>query len=205
MTPIDRSALVLIELQNEWLDPAGKINGLMQDRQQFEDAIGGARRALAAARTGGLDVVHCGLRFQAGHPELANGQAGLREAIPRFGTFPVDRHGSQFHADFAPEPGEFVVQGRTGSSGFCGSNLDNYLRNNDINTIYLAGFALHVCVESTLRDGHDRGYHVTVLEDATAAFTPEQRQHVLEHVIHHFARRATVDEFAERIGAVVRR
>lgn len=191
------SALILIEFQWEWLGDDGKIRHLMQDREQFESAIERAKRALEAARRHGLPVVHCGLRFQNGYPELGRGIYGLRAVIPRVGTFPADGKGSQFVEPFVPQSDEFVVQGRVGGSGFAGSNLDAYLRNQNIDTIYLVGFALHVCVESTLRHGHDLGYNVIVLEDACAAFTADQRKHVLEHVVHHYGEHITVEKFAD--------
>lgn len=193
------SALILIEFQREWLGEDGKIRHLMQDREQFESAIEGAIHALGVARQHGMPVVHCGLRFQKGYPELGQGLYGLRAVIPRVGTFPADGKGSQFVEPFIPKNHEFVVQGRIGGSGFAGSNLDAYLRNQRIDTVYLAGFALHVCVESTLRHGHDLGYNVVVLEDACAAFTPDQRKHVLEDVIHHYGGRITVDKFVSHI------
>jgi nicotinamidase-related amidase len=196
---VKKSALVLIEFQSEWLDEDGKINHLMQDREQFQAALEGAKRVLAAARRHELPVVHCGLRFQTGHPELGCVIHGLREAIRRVGTFPADGKGSQFVPPFVPQGEEFVVQGRVGGSGFAGSNLDAYLRNQGIETIYLAGFALHVCIESTLRQGHDLGYNMAVLEDACAAFNQAQRQHILEEVVHHFGERVTVDEFIGRL------
>ncbi|MDX2242170.1 MAG: cysteine hydrolase [Leptolyngbyaceae cyanobacterium bins.302] len=199
---IKQSALVLIEFQREWLDEDGKINPLMQDRKQFQVAIAAAKQALEAARQAGMPIVHCGLKFQPGHPELGQAQYGLREAIARFGTFSVEEKGSQFVEPFVPQAGEFVVQGRTGGSGFAGSNLDSYLRNQGITKIYLAGFALHVCVESTLRHGHDLGYTTIVLEDACAAFNQAQRQHVLEDVVHHFGERMTVDQFITQISSV---
>jgi nicotinamidase-related amidase len=167
---------------------------------QFEAAIEGGRRALAAARSARLPIAHCGLRFQAGYPEFGGGSGhGLKGAIPRVGTFPIDGVGSEFGEDFQPAPGEFIVYGRTGASGFAGSNLDVWLRGNRIDTVVLAGFALHVCVESTLRAGHDLGYEMVVLSDATAAFSAEQRAHVLDHVVHHYGSHTTVDDFAAKL------
>jgi nicotinamidase-related amidase len=187
-------ALVLIEFQREWLDPAGKINHLMADREQFDAAVGNGARALAAARLGGWPVIHVGLRYAQGHPELGRAEHGLRAAIKAAGTFAANGPGSEFPPPFAPRPGEFVVSGRLGASAFSASNLDAYLRNNGISQLLLCGFALHVCVESTLREAHDRGYDAVLIEDATAAFSAEQRRHVLEEVVHHFGSRTTVDE-----------
>lgn len=179
-----RTALVLIEFQREWLDPTGRLNSLMRDRTQFAGAVKAGSDLLKAARTSALPVFHVSLRFSEGHPELGHGGQGLREAIPRVGTFVG--HGADFVAPFAPAPSEFVVSGRLGASGFAASNLDGLLRNQGIDTLLLAGFALHVCVESTLRQAHDLGYRALLVEDACAAFTTEQRQHVLDHVVQHF-------------------
>jgi biuret amidohydrolase len=196
---IKNSALILIEFQKEWLDQDEKLHSLMQDREQFQTAIASAKTVLETARQCEIKIVHCGLGFQAGYPELGKAQHGLRAAIARNGTFSSNEKGSQFADPFVPQAGEFVVQGRTGSSGFAGSNLDSYLRNQGINQLYLTGFALHVCIESTLRQGHDLGYAVAVVEDACAAFNQHQQQHVLENVVHHFGERITSDEVIQQL------
>lgn len=199
---MEKSALVLIEFQNEWLAEDGKLFNFAKDRPQFEAAIKGGREILSLARSAGLPIAHCGLRFQSGHPELGGGsfaEGGLTKAIPNFGTFPISGKGSQFAEGFAPVDGEFVVYGRTGGSGFAGSNLDIWLRNNRINRVYVAGFALHVCVESTLRAGHDLGYQMVLLEDGCSAFTSDQRRHVLEDVVHHYGERLSNSEFEKEL------
>ena len=200
---MEKGALVLIEFQNEWLASEGKLYNFAKDRQQFEAAIAGGREILGLARKARLPIAHCGLRFQPGHPELGGGcnaTAGLAKAIPNFGTFVADGTGSRFADDFVPLAGEFVVQGRVGSSGFAGSNLDAWLRNNRVNRVYLAGFALHVCVESTLRAGHDLGYQMVLLQDGCSAFTQAQRVHVLDDVVHHYGEHLTNDQFASELA-----
>jgi nicotinamidase-related amidase len=192
-------ALILIETQNEWLHEKGKLVKLMEDKSLYENSKKGIVSALDIARKSDMHVIHVGLRFQKGYPELANGKSGLRKAIPKVGTFPLDEFGSQFHESGKPQEGEFIVTGRTGGSGFAGSNLDIYLRNNQIFDIYLAGYATHVCVESTLREAHDKGYNTTLLSDACSAFTKEQQRHVLDHVVHHYGEAMTVAEFDKKI------
>lgn len=194
-------ALVLIETQNEWLLPEGKLNRLITDRELLDTSIAAIDKALRAARSARMPVIHAGLRFQPGYAELGHGKGGLREAIPKAGTFPIDGSGSQFYELFQPLSGEFLVTGRLGGSAFAGSNLDLYLRNNQITDIFLTGYALHVCVESTLRDAHDRGYTATVLSDATAAFTQVQQTHVLNEVVHHFGHHLTTHEFVEQLNS----
>ncbi len=200
---MEKSALVLIEFQKEWVSENGKLFNFAKDRSQFEASISGGAKILSIARDAGMPIAHCGLRFQPGHPELgggANAEGGLTKAIPNFGTFPIDGEGSQFADGFEPRQGEFVVFGRTGGSGFAGSNLDIWLRNNRINRVYIAGFALHVCVESTLRAGHDLGYQMVLLEDGCSAFTADQRRHVLEDVVHHYGERMDNAAFEKELS-----
>ena len=147
------------------------------------------------AQKNGIEVVHVGLRFEKGYPELANGKSGLRKAIPNAGTFPVNEFGSQFYETVKPIEGEFIVTGRIGASGFTGSNLDAYLRNNKIENLYLVGYATHVCVESTLRDAHDKGYNTFIISDATSAFNRKQQDYVLNEIVHHFGEHLTTSEF----------
>ena len=192
------SALLLIEFQGEWLSPNGRLRPLLQDRQQIDGAVQNAELALQSARKSGMNVIHAKMQFQPGHPEIAGGYYGLRGLQPITNVFVAGTPGSQFVAPFTPIEGEFVPSGRTGGSAFVGSNLDLYLRDRGITTLYLMGFASNVCVESTMRDAHDRGYHTVVLGDATATFTQEQQQNFLNS-IHHFAHKMQVADFTKQL------
>ena len=189
-----RAAVLFVEFQREWLDPAvGKLHPLVEDRAQLRTAVAAGARALSLTRQHEhLEAVHVPCAFRPGYPELGRHAHGLFAAIPRAGTW--TGAGAEFTPQFAPAIGEFVVEGRVGASAFAHSDLDLYLRQRGIRSLYLAGFALHVCIESTLRHGHDLGYDVTVLSDACAAFTGGQREHTPQHTVHHFGRSLGVDE-----------
>ncbi len=162
-------ALVLIECQNEWLSPKGKLQKLIEDKEMFNHSIANIEKVLKFARKNNMPIAHVGLRFQKGYPELANGKSGLHKVIPLVGTFP--------------------------QSGFSGSNLDIWLRNNKIEDIYLVGYATHVCVESTLRDAHDKGYNTFLISDATSAFNRMQQDYVLNEIVHHFGEHLPTEKF----------
>jgi len=187
--------LLMIEFVNEWIGPDAGLDFLMEDREQFEDSQEAGRRILEAAREGGLTVVHASLRLSDDYREFGDGHFGLRRAIPNAGTWQASEDGWHFADGFEPLVSEFVVEGRTGASVFAGGNLESFLRANDITQLFLAGYALHVCVESTLRDAHDRAYDAIVLPEATSAFTAEQRAHVLEHVVHHYGAAMETEAF----------
>ncbi|AFL98062.1 cysteine hydrolase [Ornithobacterium rhinotracheale] len=188
-------ALLLIECQNEWLSTKGKLQKLIEDKELFKSSIAKIAKVLHHARKLKMPIAHVGLQFQNGYPELANGKSGLNRVIPIVGTFPLNEFGSQFYEDFKPIEGEFIVTGRTGASGFAGSNLDIWLRNNKIEDIYLVGYATHVCVESTLREAHDKGYNPILIEDATSAFNKTQQDYVINEIVHHFGESITSEDF----------
>jgi nicotinamidase-related amidase len=199
------SAFVFIEFQNEWLDSAGPLNRLMQDRPLFNRCVGNAARIIARARALNANIVHAGLTLTDDPDYLVfgegRGKSGLKGAIPAAGTW-RDEKRVRFPEPFTPRKREFVVAGRSGASVITNSNLDPYLRNNKIHHLYLLGFALHVCVESTLRQAHDLGYEVTVVADAAPAFTAQQHIHVLEHVVHHFGRSVTTEALLGQLSLV---
>ncbi|WP_426482146.1 cysteine hydrolase [Chryseobacterium sp. R2ACT005] len=168
---------------------------LVKDKQMMLTSITNIEKTLDYARKKNIEVIHVGLRFEKGYPELANGKSGLRKAIPNAGTFPINGFGSQFYETVRPIAGEFVVTGRVGASGFTGSNLDIYLRNNKIENLYLVGYATHVCVESTFRDAHEKGYNTYVISDATSAFNQTQQNFFFSEVVHHFGEYLTTKEF----------
>ena len=192
----NKSALILIEAQNEWMHPNGKLRQLLvADEQMMLKSIANMEKALQYARNNNIAVIHVGLRFEKGYPEMGNAKSGLRKAIPNAQTFPIGGFGSQFYKTVAPIEGEFIVTGRTGASGFTGSNLDAFLRNNEIDNLYLVGYATHVCVESTLREAHDKGYNTILLSDACAAFNQSQQDYVLNEIVHHFGLSMTTKAF----------
>ncbi len=141
-----RSAIVLIEFQREWLDPVeGGLGRLMQDQNQFAESQHLASQALEAARTARMHIIHVPCLFEPGYPELGGGRhfhLGMFAAIPKAGTW-IGK-GRAFATGFEPRSGEFVASGRIGASAFSHSNLDAFLRNNGITSLFLAGYALHV-------------------------------------------------------------
>ncbi|SMO42937.1 cysteine hydrolase [Flavobacterium nitrogenifigens] len=192
----EKAALILIETQNEWMHESGKLRKLLiADEQMMLNSITNIEKLLTYSRKNNIEVIHVGLRFEKGYPELANGKSGLRKAIPKAGTFPINEFGSQFYESVKPIQGEFIVTGRTGASGFTGSNLDVYLRNNKIENLYIVGYATHVCVESTLRDAHERSYNTYVISDATSAFNKTQQEYFLNEIVHHFGEHLTTQNF----------
>lgn len=110
----------------------------------------------------------------------------MRYAIQKAQTWQSGTRASEFTPPFTPADGEMVIR-KTGSSAFTGADLDEYLKSQHISELYFMGFALHVCVESSIRSAHDLGYNASVITDAVAAFTQEQPLYCVNQILPHFA------------------
>lgn len=193
-----RSALIMIEFQNEWLDPAGRLRRLFDNAALFTSCASNALAALQAARDARWPVVHTAMGLSGNYQELGNSDFGLRGAIGHYRTW--QQHGREIAEAFRPFPDEFVVDRKVAASAFTATPLDMFLRNNNINRIYLTGFALHVCISATGWAAHDLGYEVVVLGDASAAFNSSQQTLVLNDAVHHFGKVLDTQSFINQLG-----
>ena len=191
----ENAAVIFIEFQNEWLSPDGQLRQyLIDDDEAFQQAICSGDKLLRLARKSNAHIFHVTLNPDSAYKVFGDAEFGLRAAIPAIGTWQGGME--DIHGDFSPLPDEMVIRERTGASAFSGSMLDSVLRNNHIDTLYIAGFATHVCVESTLREAHDKGYTCYVVTDATASFNAYQQEYFKSEILHHFGKGITTSELS---------
>jgi nicotinamidase-related amidase len=87
--------------------------------------------------------------------------------------FAAGTWGGEFHPEFGPRDDDVVVLEHWAQSGFANVDLDSQLKQRGIQKIILVGMVANTCVEGTARLGMELGYHVTLIKDATAAFSHE--------------------------------
>lgn len=190
-----KSALVLIEFQNDWMAPDGGINAQFKDRAQFDSSKENAKKVLDAARSRNMEIIYVTMTLDPSFKTLGQAKYGLRASMPQYKSFLGKQ--ADFFTGFEPKPNEYVIRERTGSSAFGGTTLDSYLRNNHIEDVYMMGYALHLCVESTLRQAHDLGYNANVIYDASAAFTQEQQRSFVNDIVPFYGRAVKTADFVK--------
>ena len=174
-----RAALLLIDMQRDFLLPGGFGESLGNNVSLLQAAVEPCQRALAAARAAGLLVIHT----REGHrPDLSDAPpAKLARGAPsrRIGDAgPMGRilvrgePGHDLIDELAPQPGEVVLD-KPGKSAFHQTDLEQILHNRGIDTLLVAGVTTEVCVHTTIREGNDRGYRCVALADACASYFPE--------------------------------
>jgi nicotinamidase-related amidase len=142
-----KAALIVIDAQQEYFAPAGKVV-----LPQGPSAVKKIAEALAWARAEKLPVIHV-----------------VHESRrPNATTFAPGSPTLAIHPDARPAPGEPVVQKHMPGS-FTGTPLEELLRAQGIERVLLAGFMTQMCVDTTARQAAHLGFQVTVLSDATAA------------------------------------
>lgn len=201
MTSIDRTrtALLLMDFQNDMVDPKGAFASQGWASQiEEKQAIENTARALTRARGAGLRVIHVGVAWRPGHPE-ANRHAPLFAGVEQAEGLVEDTWGAEFHPRLQPADGELVIRKR-GVSALAGTELDRFLRLSDINVLVLTGFSTNWVVEGTARDAVDRGYSVIVLGDCCATFNDEMNRFALEVTLPLLGTVTTSDEFISSLA-----
>ena len=170
----DRTALVVVDVQNDFGDPEGGLYVA-----GGEDIVEGVNAEVAAARAAGAFVVYT----QDWHPETT----------PHFakdgGTWPVHCVGDTWGAELMPGldvVGPVVRKGTDGGDGYSGfsvrdpesgdehaTRLGALLEEHGVERVVVVGIAQDVCVKATVLDARRLGYDTTVLVDLTRAVDPD--------------------------------
>jgi biuret amidohydrolase len=172
----ERTALLVIDMQRDFLDPRGYAAKAGLDIAPLQAAIAPVHRLLDVARAAGMMIVHT----REGHvPDMSDCPpyklARSRNAGAEIGSpGPLGRllirgePGHDFIAELQPAEGEIVID-KPGYSAFAHTDLDHRMRVRGIDTLLLSGITTEVCVSSTLRDAVDRGYRCITVGDACAS------------------------------------
>jgi biuret amidohydrolase len=172
----DTTALLIIDMQRDFLDPEGYIARTGVDVRGLRAIIPNVRRLLDAARSRGVRVIHT----REGHrPDLsdlpavkARRAAGAGAAIGSMG--PLGRllvRGEPGHGiipELEPLANESVID-KPGFGAFYATDLEQLLRVGGVRTLIIAGVTTDICVHSTLREAVDRGFECVTAGDACAA------------------------------------
>ena len=181
--PIDldpaRAALVIIDMQRDFLEPGGFGAALGNDVALLRRTIAPSRHLLEQARAGGLIVIHT----REGHrPDLADlpptkkarGKlpAGIGDPGPMGRILVRGEDGHDIIPELYPLPGEPIVD-KPGKGAFHATDLDAMLKNRGIAQLIVCGVTTEVCVHTTVREANDRGYECVVVSDCVGSYFPE--------------------------------
>jgi nicotinamidase-related amidase len=175
----ESTALVVIDMQRDFVEPGGFGETLGNDVSLLQAVIPPLQAVLRATRDAGITVIHTReghvpdlsdcppAKLSRGAPSLRIGDPGPRGRILVRGEY-----GHDIIDDLSPLPGELVID-KPGKGSFYATGLDEILQDAGITTLVVTGVTTEVCVHTTVREANDRGYECLVLSDCVGSYFPE--------------------------------
>jgi len=183
------TAVVLIDMQRDFLEPGGFGAMLGNDVTTLQGIVPACMRLLALARAHGIHVIHT----QEAHDALladcppskrARGglACGIGDPGPLGRVLVAGEPGAGFVAELQPQPGDTVLR-KPGKGAFHATALDAILHAQRITHLLIGGVTTEVCVQTTMREANDRGYECLLIEDCAASYFPQFHAAVVEMVV----------------------
>lgn len=184
-----RAALVIIDMQRDFIEPGGFGESLGNDVALLEAAVGPTLALLQAWRARGWPVVHTReahlpdlsdcppAKRNRGNPSLRIGDLG-----PGGRLLVRGEPGNQIIPALAPVAGEVVID-KPGKGAFYATPLQAELQARGVTQLVVAGVTTEVCVQTTLREANDRGYDCLLVEEATASYFPAFKAATIDMVV----------------------
>jgi nicotinamidase-related amidase len=172
LADLRRSAVVVIDLANDFVYPGGVIAdaGGAEYRARAQAIIPALKKLLTAARRVGVRVVYATDAHTPSDTELRkwppHAMQGTKEA--------------EIVEDLRPEPGDLVIEKQT-YSPFVSGNMDAQLKAHGIDRLYVTGLHTDCCARHTSGDAFQLGYDLAWVTDAMQAFTEEAHTSGLEY------------------------
>ena len=202
------TALLVIDMQRDFVSPGGFGEALGNDVSRVQDAIEPTQETLELARAVDMPVIFT----REGHePHLADcpqskrnrgrNEVGIGDEGPMGRVLVRGEEGHGIIDALEPHPDEIVLD-KPGKGSFYATDLDLILRNEGIENLIVTGVTTEVCVHSTIREANDRGYECLLLEDCVGSYFEEFQRVGIEMVKAQGGLFGWVADSNELIGAV---
>lgn len=186
--PPDKVALIVIDMQRDFIEPGGFGETLGNDVSRLEAIVPTVAGLIGLFREKGWPVIHTRenhapdlsdcppAKRLRGNPSLRIGDEGSMGRILIRGEA-----GAEIVDTLLPVPGEYVVD-KPGKGAFYATTLPAILADLGTTHLVFAGVTTEVCVQTTMREANDRGFNNLLIEDATESYFAAFKQATLEMV-----------------------
>lgn len=194
----EHTALLVIDMLNDFLDPEGKTAARANRPLNAALAVVPHQQQLiAAAHAASVRVVYVNHTTLPGYANVSGAWLDARSRA-RYSVEDLCLEGSwggQVISALAPQPGDVIVS-KYRYSGFAGTNLDALLRSAGVRTVVCAGVSTNACVEATAREAFSHDYYVVYASDACASWDTQLHEATLATARHRYAVVAPTAEIA---------
>lgn len=176
----ESTALVLVDLQNDFCHPDGTAAGRGKNVHAFEKELENIKHLLETARENNIPVIHVISEHSAwtaspsGKERFGRGDQSTHLTYCEPGSW-----GAEIYHPFTPHSNEkTIVKHRY--SAFLNTDLELILRRNSIAHIVITGGYTNVCIDTTARDAYMRDFFVTVPYDCVLSDNEKLHNAALE-------------------------
>lgn len=178
---LERTALLIIDMQRDFLLPGGFGAMLGNNVQLLQKAIKPCQTVLKAAREANILVIHT----REGHRRDTSDLHPHKRQRPGSTEPPViGTHGPNGRILIRGEPGHDIIDelqpvegepviDKPGKGSFYATDLECILQARGIQTLLVCGVTTEVCVHTTIREANDRGFYCIAISDATGSYFPD--------------------------------
>lgn len=195
---MSKTALLVLDMQNELIDPEGKVGAegfakVVEARKLIEKT----RAVLDAVRAKGLPVVFVRVGFRADYADAISQSARLAR-LKKMQAIVIGTWGLEFPEAIKPLDTEMIYTKRA-VNPFFNTGLLTWLHHHSVTTLALCGVYTHMVVDSTARYADDSGFVVKVLEDCCASPDPEVHRIECEKILPLFGTVLSSAEFIKSL------
>jgi len=204
----EKTAIVLIEPQNDFLTPGGTMYQYIAEQLKKRNVITNLKKLLQGARCKVKIFYVLFEAFKPGFPELKEGgpgTEGLRgiemkmKADWGVGAWLQGTPGPEIVDALKPKEGEIILRGKLTLDAFHSTALNYLLRANEIEYVAFTGFHTNWCVESSARSAYDLGYRVILIKDCTATDSDREQEYAENVIFPRIGKVMTANEFLESL------
>lgn len=194
------TALLLIGYQNDYFSPQGVLRQAIEEPALVTGTLRNTVELIDRLKPTPVLMITTPIVFTPDYSELQN-PVGILKVIQNVGAF---RAGS-FGAAVVPELAQFgdrliEVPGKRGLNAFSNTRLDEILRAHGVRDVAICGVVASLCIDSTGRDAHERGYGVTFVANAISGRTLVEQEFYLSEIYPLYARVLTSHQLLEDLG-----
>lgn len=168
-------------MQNKALIIGDIQNGIVANFGNDTELLARIRKTVDAARAAGLTIIFVRVGFRAGHPDVSPANQ-MFSGVAKAGVMVEDDDSTALHEALGVQADDIVVIKRR-VSAFVGTDLEVILRSRGIGEFAIGGIATSGVVLSTVRQGADLDYRMTVLSDLVKDGDEEVHRVLIEKLL----------------------
>jgi len=172
----------MVGYQNDYFADNGILRGVIEESDRTNNVLQNSLNLVEQLKDTSVTLIQTPIIFTQDYSELAN-PVGILKAIVDVKAFQAGTPGSQVIDAFKNYGDRIVtVEGKRGLNAFSNTQLEAVLKTHQVSHVVLAGAVTSICIDSTGRAAHERGYRVSVLSDCTASRTPFEQSFYCENI-----------------------